>query len=518
MKLTRDFDSRFESLLLTGRVSKWYSEVGNEATTVPAGLALEAGEPCARCTATSARSWRSTSTRRAPSPASASATPDGRPRPSPRRCSTASPASCSARATASRAASSARSTTATSAPEHGILHVGMISHLGSMIPVAAGCAFALKQRGSDRVAINFIGEGGTSTGDFHEGLNMAAVWKLPLVLVVENNRYAFSTPARLQYAAKQLSDRGPGYGIAGRDRRRQRSRRDGRGLRPRRRARPRRRGSDADRGDARPHARPRRGRRLAEGRAARRSSRATCAADPVPAYAAPSGGRGGSWRSDPRALTAGAAWRGAAIAELVGDRRSPAAPTTGSRLRGRLRRPAIAARSFAPALHAELAAEPAPMAAFAGDGGTARRRDHLPRRHPSGAARGDGARRDGGPDGPGHRRVRGRLPRHPRPARALAASACSTRRSPRAARSASPPAPRSSATGRWSRCSSRDFVSCGFNQLVNVAAKLYYRWQVPCPMRHTPKNGPLSRSAPSPDPPYPFGGRQLARAVGFHAA
>jgi len=84
-----------------------------------------------------------------------------------------------------------------------------------MIPVAAGCGFAFKQSGSDRVAINFIGDGSTSTGDFHEGLNMAAVWKLPLILVIENNRYAFSTPARLQYAAERLSDRAIGYGIAG---------------------------------------------------------------------------------------------------------------------------------------------------------------------------------------------------------------------------------------------------------------------------------------------------------------
>src|SRR6185436_13893084 len=65
-----------------------------------------------------------------------------------------------------------------------------------------------------RVALNFIGEGGTSTGDFHEGLNMAAVWKLPLILVIENNRYAFSTPASAQYAAKRLSDRGVGSGVA----------------------------------------------------------------------------------------------------------------------------------------------------------------------------------------------------------------------------------------------------------------------------------------------------------------
>ena len=100
------------------------------------------------------------------------------------------------------------------APDEGILHIGMISHLGAMIPVAAGCAWALKQRGSDRVALNFIGDGGTSTGDFHEGLNMAAVWKLPLILVVENNRYAFSTPVRQQFAVARLSERGAGYGIA----------------------------------------------------------------------------------------------------------------------------------------------------------------------------------------------------------------------------------------------------------------------------------------------------------------
>jgi 2-oxoisovalerate dehydrogenase E1 component len=94
----------------------------------------------------------------------------------------------------------------------------MISHLGAMIPVAAGCAFALKQSGASTdgygVAVNFIGDGGTSTGDFHEGLNMAAVWKLPLVLVIENNRYAFSTPTHLQFACRQLADRGPGYGVA----------------------------------------------------------------------------------------------------------------------------------------------------------------------------------------------------------------------------------------------------------------------------------------------------------------
>ncbi|MEM1248117.1 MAG: dehydrogenase E1 component subunit alpha/beta, partial [Acidobacteriota bacterium] len=99
------------------------------------------------------------------------------------------------------------------APERHLRHLGMISHLGSMIPVAAGCAFSC-QRAGDGVAVNFIGEGGTSTGDFHEALNMAAVWRLPLVLIIENNRYAFSTPSVHQYAAERLSDRGVGYGMA----------------------------------------------------------------------------------------------------------------------------------------------------------------------------------------------------------------------------------------------------------------------------------------------------------------
>ncbi len=213
MKLTRDFDSRFEALLLTGRVSKWYSEVGAEATTVPAGLALEAGD--ALCTLhrdlgailavylDPARTF----------PGLGFGAPDGR-RPDPEPLLYRLACQLLGKADGFSQGVERSFHYGYLAPEHGILHVGMISHLGSMIPVAAGCAFAFRQRESDRVAINFIGDGGTSTGDFHEGLNMAAVWKLPLVLVVENNRYAFSTPTSLQFACRQLSERGPGYGIA----------------------------------------------------------------------------------------------------------------------------------------------------------------------------------------------------------------------------------------------------------------------------------------------------------------
>jgi 2-oxoisovalerate dehydrogenase E1 component len=217
MKLTRDFDSRFEALLLTGRVSKWYSEVGNEATTIPAGLALGPGD--ALCTLhrdlgailpvylDPARTFPGFGF-------GAPGVPEDR-RPEPEAILYRLACQLLGKGDGFSQGFERSFHYGYLAPEHGILHVGMISHLGSMIPVAAGCGFAFRQSGSDRVAINFIGDGATSTGDFHEGLNIAAVWKLPLVLVVENNRYAFSTPAKLQYAAERLSDRAIGYGIAG---------------------------------------------------------------------------------------------------------------------------------------------------------------------------------------------------------------------------------------------------------------------------------------------------------------
>jgi 2-oxoisovalerate dehydrogenase E1 component len=213
MRLAREFDARFEALLLTGRVAKWYSAIGNEAITVPAGLALEPGDVlCSLHRDVGAILAVYLDPARA-FPGFGFGEPDGR-RPDPERLFERL-----ARQVLGREGGFSRGIERSYHygyfdPEAGIRHVGMISHLGAMIPVAAGCAFALKKRGTDRVALNFIGEGGTSTGDFHEGLNLAAVWKLPLVLVVENNRYAFSTPARHQYASIQLSDRGPGYGIA----------------------------------------------------------------------------------------------------------------------------------------------------------------------------------------------------------------------------------------------------------------------------------------------------------------
>ena len=95
-------------------------------------------------------------------------------------------------------------------------YYAMISHLGAMIPVVAGGLMARRFRGETGVVgATCLGDGGTSTGAFHEGLNVAAVEKLPLVLVVANNQYAYSTPNDRQFACKDLFDKAIGYGVAG---------------------------------------------------------------------------------------------------------------------------------------------------------------------------------------------------------------------------------------------------------------------------------------------------------------
>jgi TPP-dependent pyruvate/acetoin dehydrogenase alpha subunit len=93
--------------------------------------------------------------------------------------------------------------------------IGQISHLGDMVPVMAGVTLSFKMRREDRVGMVYVGDGATSTGAFHEGINFAAVQRCPLVVIVENNGYAYSTPLRKQTAAKQLVDKAIGYGIAG---------------------------------------------------------------------------------------------------------------------------------------------------------------------------------------------------------------------------------------------------------------------------------------------------------------
>jgi pyruvate dehydrogenase E1 component alpha subunit/2-oxoisovalerate dehydrogenase E1 component alpha subunit len=93
--------------------------------------------------------------------------------------------------------------------------VAPISMLGALIPVMAGVALAGRMLGKDLVAMTWIGDGGTSTGDFHEGLNLAAVLNVPFVLIAENNGYAYSTPTERQMRIKNIAVRAAGYGIPG---------------------------------------------------------------------------------------------------------------------------------------------------------------------------------------------------------------------------------------------------------------------------------------------------------------
>ncbi|MDX1942726.1 MAG: dehydrogenase E1 component subunit alpha/beta [Saprospiraceae bacterium] len=95
--------------------------------------------------------------------------------------------------------------------EYGI--VGMISHLGPQLSLAAGVALAHKLKQEGRVSLAFSGEGGTSEGEFHEALNTAAVWQLPVIFLIENNGYGLSTPTNEQYRCENLADRAIGYGM-----------------------------------------------------------------------------------------------------------------------------------------------------------------------------------------------------------------------------------------------------------------------------------------------------------------
>jgi pyruvate dehydrogenase E1 component alpha subunit len=91
--------------------------------------------------------------------------------------------------------------------------VAIVSQIAASLPVAAGAALALKYKGEPNVVFVFFGDGATSRGDWHEAVNLAAVQKLPLVLVCNNNGYAYSTPLDKQMACANVADRGPAYGI-----------------------------------------------------------------------------------------------------------------------------------------------------------------------------------------------------------------------------------------------------------------------------------------------------------------
>jgi pyruvate dehydrogenase E1 component alpha subunit len=93
--------------------------------------------------------------------------------------------------------------------------IAFVSHLADNVPVSAGVALAFKHRGENNVALCYHGEGATSRGDWHEGINLASVHKLPVVYFVNNNAYAYSTPQNLQMNIENVADRAAGYGIPG---------------------------------------------------------------------------------------------------------------------------------------------------------------------------------------------------------------------------------------------------------------------------------------------------------------
>jgi TPP-dependent pyruvate/acetoin dehydrogenase alpha subunit len=93
--------------------------------------------------------------------------------------------------------------------------IAMVSHLPAMLPVAVGCALAFQLRREPRVAVGWFGDGSAARGDAHEAMNLAGVRRLPMVFIIDNNQYAYSTPTRLEYACEHLADRAAAYGFEG---------------------------------------------------------------------------------------------------------------------------------------------------------------------------------------------------------------------------------------------------------------------------------------------------------------
>jgi 2-oxoisovalerate dehydrogenase E1 component len=183
--LPRMIEEKMLLLLRQGRISKWFSGMGQEAISVGVTLALESDEwimPLHRNLGVFTtremplhkliRQWQGA--------------PDGYSKGRERSFHFGS-------------------------AEHHIC--GMISHLGPQLAIGDGIALAHKLRNEQKVAVAFTGEGGTSEGDFHEALNLAAVWDLPVIFVIENNGYALSTPSAEQYRCGSLTEKAKGYGM-----------------------------------------------------------------------------------------------------------------------------------------------------------------------------------------------------------------------------------------------------------------------------------------------------------------
>ncbi len=217
-RLARAWDTRFENEARAGRIGRWYSAVGNEVTTVGSALLMRPNDALSTVHRDlgAVLSTYLDVTRLAP----ALFGDDERTEWDARR---GDPRAYLYRLACQMLGRRDGFTQGIDRSFHyglldraqGIRHVGMISHLGAMLPVGAGLALAALQDGDGATVLGFTGEGATSQGDFHETLNTAGVMKLPYIMVVENNQYAFSTPISEQFACGALADRAVGYGIVG---------------------------------------------------------------------------------------------------------------------------------------------------------------------------------------------------------------------------------------------------------------------------------------------------------------
>lgn len=185
MLLPRMIEEKMLVLLRQGKVSKWFSGIGQEAIAVGATLALDADEyimPLHRNLGVFTCRGMSLARLFAQLQGKASGFSQGRER-----------------------------SFHFGSQEHHI--VGMISHLGPQMAIANGIALGHQLDGEAKISVAFSGDGGSSEGDFHEALNVAAVWSLPVIFIVENNGYGLSTPSSEQFKCKQFIDKGIGYGM-----------------------------------------------------------------------------------------------------------------------------------------------------------------------------------------------------------------------------------------------------------------------------------------------------------------
>ncbi|NNE35567.1 MAG: dehydrogenase, partial [Rhodothermales bacterium] len=184
--LPRVIEEKMLLLIRQGRISKWFSGFGQEAVAVGCALALKETDyilPLHRNTGV----W---TTRGVP----------------------LKPLFCQLMGRAGGFTNGRDRTYHFGLPQKRI--IGMISQLGAMLPVACGLAQAAQYKGERDVAAVFVGDGATREGDFHEAMNLAAVWKLPVIFIVENNGYGLSTPTGEAMSVTDIADAAPGYGMS----------------------------------------------------------------------------------------------------------------------------------------------------------------------------------------------------------------------------------------------------------------------------------------------------------------